>query len=147
MDISGSQKIKASQQRVFQAIFDPAVLKSSIPGCDGAEYVDGPAGRELALTVSPSLPGFKGPYTVPLRTEDVVEPSHLVIVTEPSSSIGSVKARCTVDLVADGDITLVNYTANAALDGKIGAIPELVLKPALKGAVDHFFKNLEKQIG
>jgi carbon monoxide dehydrogenase subunit G len=100
----------------------------------------------LNLTVSPNVPGLKGPYTVPLRTEDVVEPSHLVIVTEASSSVGSVKARCTVDLVADGDVTVINYSAHAKLDGKIGAIPEIVLKPALKGAVDHFFKNLEKQI-
>jgi carbon monoxide dehydrogenase subunit G len=146
MDISGSQKIKTNQQRVFQAIFDPAVLKNSIPGCEDAKYVDGPAGRELALTVSPSVPGLKGPYTVPLRTEDVVEPSHLVIVAEPSSSVGSVKARCTVDLVAEGDATVVNYAAHATLDGKIGAIPEIVIKPALKGAIDHFFKNLEKQI-
>jgi len=146
MDISGSQKIKASQQRVFQAIFDPAILKNSIPGCEDARYVDGPAGRELVLTVSPSVPGLKGPYQVPLRTEDVVEPSHLVIVTEPSSSVGSVKARCTVDLVAEGEATVVNYAAHAVLDGKIGAIPEIVIKPALKGAVDHFFKNLEKQI-
>jgi uncharacterized protein len=146
MDISGNQKIKASQQRVFQALFDPAVLKSSIPGCDSAEYREGPAGRELVLTVSPSVPGLKGPYSVPLRTEDVVEPSHLVIVSEPSSSVGSVKARCTVDLVADGDATVVNYAAHATLDGKIGAIPEIIIKPALKGAVDHFFKNLEKQI-
>jgi len=146
MDISGSQKIKASQQRVFQAIFDPTILKNSIPGCGGAEYVDTPVGRELLLTVSPSVPGLKGPYQIPLRTEDVVEPSHLVIVAEPSSSIGSVKARCTVDLAADGASTVVNYTANAVLDGKIGAIPEIVIKPALKGAVDHFFKNLEKQI-
>jgi carbon monoxide dehydrogenase subunit G len=146
MDISGSQKVKASQQRVFQAIFDPAVLKNSIPGCEKAEYVDGPAGRELALTVSPSVPGLKGSYTVPLRTEDVVEPSHLVIVTEASNSLGSIQARCNVDLVADGDATVVNYTAHATLSGKLGAIPEIVLKPALKGAVDHFFKNLEKQI-
>ena len=146
MDISGSQKLKASQQRVFQALFDPTVLQNSIPGCDSARYEDGPVGRELLLTVSPSVPGLKGPYTVPLRTEDVVEPSHLVIISEPSSSVGSVKARCTVDLVADGDATVVNYTAHATLDGKIGAIPEIVIKPALKGAVDHFFKNLEKHI-
>lgn len=146
MDISGSQKVKANQQRVFQAILDPEVLKNSIPGCERAEYVDGPAGRELALTVSPSVPGLKGSYTIPLRTEEVVEPSHLVIVTEASNSIGSIQARCNVDLVADGDATVVNYTTHATLGGKLGAIPELVLKPALKGAVDHFFKNLEKQI-
>lgn len=146
MDITGSQKINATQQQVFQALLNPEVLKNSVPGCDNSEFVDGPEGRRLKLTISPSIPGLKGPYKIFLETKDVVAPSHVVLVTEPTSSIGSVKATCTVDLVAEGAATNLTYAAHADLDGKIAATPEFVIKPAVKSALDHFFKNFEKNV-
>jgi len=146
MDITGSQKINATQQQVFQALLNPEVLKNSVPGCDESEFVDGPAGRQLKLTISPSIPGLKGPYKIFLDAKDVVAPSHLVLVTEPSSSIGTVKATCTIDLAAEGAATNLTYAAHADLDGKIAATPEFVIKPAVKSALDHFFKNFEKNV-
>ncbi len=147
MDITGSQKINAPQQQVFQALLNPEVLKNSVPGCDAAEIVDDPTtGRRLKLTVSPSIPGLKGPYRIYLETKDVVAPSHLVLVAEPTSSIGSVKATCSIDLTAEGTSTTLTYKAHADLDGKIAATPEFVMKPAVKGALDHFFKNFEKNV-
>ena len=146
MDITGSQKINAPRQQVFQALLDPEVLKNSVPGCEGAEFEDTPEGRQLRLTVSPSIPGLKGPYRIYLQTRDVVAPSHVVLVAEPSSSIGSVKSTCTIDLTDEGASTNLAYSAHANLEGKIAATPEFVVKPAVKSALDHFFKNFEKQV-
>ena len=146
MDFSGSQKIKASRQQVFQALLNPEVLKNSVPGCEKAEFVDLPIGRHLELVISPDLPGLKGPYSIYLRTEDVVEPSHLVLIAEPTSSLGSVKARCAVTLNEIAEGTELVYDAHAAMEGKIAAIPDFILKGAVKGAIDRFFKNFEKQV-
>ncbi len=79
MDVSGSQKVKALRPHVFNALLDPEVLKKSVPGCDSAEFVDFPTGRQLKLTVSPSIPGLKGPYNVFLQTGEVVAPSRVVL--------------------------------------------------------------------
>ncbi|GAC1373641.1 MAG: hypothetical protein NVS2B12_39650 [Ktedonobacteraceae bacterium] len=146
MDINGNQKINAPQQQVFQALLNPEVLKNSVPGCDGAEFEDTPQGRQLKLVISPNIPGLKGPYRIYLQARDIVAPSHLVLVAEPTSSIGSVKATCSIDLAAEGAATNLTYAAHADLDGKIAATPEFVVKPAVKGALDHFFKNFEKQV-
>jgi carbon monoxide dehydrogenase subunit G len=149
MEITGSKKIKAGQQQVFQALLDPAVLKACVPGCSEAEYVDvnWESGRHIKLGISLSIPGLSGSYNVFIRIEDVVEPSHLVLVSSPSSAIGSINARCVVDLASEGDQTTVNYVTEATLDGKLSATPEFVIKTAVKSALDHFFKNLEKHIG
>ena len=146
MDFSGNQKIKAPRQQVFQALLNPEVLKSSVPGCEKAEFVDLPIGRHLELIVSPDIPGLRGPYAIYLRTENVVEPSNVVLVAEPSSSLGSVKARCAVTLVEIAEGTDLSYDAHAEMEGKIAAIPDIILKGAVKGAVDRFFKNFEKQV-
>ncbi len=146
MDISGSHKITASREKVFNALLNPEVLKNSVPGCEKAELVDFPDGRQLKLVVTTSLPGFKGPFDIYLQTREVVPPSHVVLLTEPKSSLGSVKAACTVDLTDDPVGTNLNYKANAELGGKIGAMPEMVIKPAVKGALDRFFTSFEKQV-
>lgn len=147
MDFSGSQKIVAPREKVFNALLDPTVLKGSIPGCESAAYVDDPVeGRLMRLVLTTAIPGFKGPYDIYVKTRDAVSPSHLVLVAEPSSDLGSVKAACTIDLADDAAGTSLNYNTHAELSGKIGAVPELVVKPAVKGALDKFFSGFEKQI-
>lgn len=146
MDVSGSQKVKAPRPQVFDALLDPEVLKKSVPGCDNAEFVDFPTGRQLKLTVSPSIPGLKGPYNVFLQTGEVVAHSRVVLIAEPTSSIGSIKATCTIELTDHSEGTLLNYNGSAEMDGKIAATPDMIVNGAMKMALSSFFKNFEKQV-
>ena len=146
MDVSGSQKVKAPRPQVFEALLNPDILKNSVPGCDSAEFVDFPTGRQLRLTVSPIIPGLKGPYNVFLQTGEVVAPSRVVLIAEPTSSLGSIKATCTIDLTDDAAGTHLSYNARAEMDGKIAATPDMIVKGAVKVALDQFFKNFEKQV-
>ena len=146
MEVKGSRKIAAPQPQVFQALLNPEVLKNSIPGCEKAELVDFPDGQQLKLVVSSPIPGFKGPYRIFMRTREVVPPSHVILIAEPKSSVGEVTATCTIDLVTEGGGTVLNYNADATLSGKVSHIPDIALKPAIKSALDQFFKNFEKQV-
>lgn len=146
MDISSSQKVKAPRPQVFEALLNPEILKNSVPGCESAEFVDFPTGRQLKLIVSPSIPGLKGPYNVFLQTGEVVAPSRVVLIAEPTSSFGSIKATCTIDLADDSQGTNINYNAHAEVEGKISATPDMIVKGAVKLALDQFFKNFEKQV-
>jgi hypothetical protein len=149
MDVSGSQKVKAPRQQVFNALLDPEVLKKSVPGCDGAEFVDFPTGRQLKLTVSPGIPGLKGPYNVFLQigsqsrtpTMDTV-----VLSAEPKSSAGSIKATCAIELTDEPEGTLLNYNGSAVMEGKISATPDMIMNGAMKVALSSFFKNFDKQV-
>ena len=122
------------------------MLKNSIPGCEAAEFVDFPSGRQLKLVISPKIPGFSGAHDLFLQTGEIVEPSRVVLIAEPTSGLGSVKAVCTVDLAEDGAETTLTYNAQATLEGKIAATPEMIIKPAVKAALEQFFKNFEKQL-
>lgn len=146
MEIKGSHKIQAPQAQVFQALLTPDVLKNSIPGCEKAEIVNFPEGQQLKLVVTSPIPGFKGPYRIFMRTRDVMPPSHVVLIAEPKSSVGEISATCVVDLATEGSVTVLSYNADATLSGKVSHIPDIALKPAIKGALDQFFKNFEKQV-
>jgi uncharacterized protein len=149
MDVSGNQKVKAPRPQVFNALLDPEILKNSVPGCDGAEFVDFPTGRQLKLTVSPGIPGLKGPYNVFLQigsqsrtpTMDTV-----VLIAGPTSSIGSIKATCAIELTDEPEGTLLNYNGSAEIEGKIAATPDMIINGAMKMALSSFFKNFEKQV-
>jgi carbon monoxide dehydrogenase subunit G len=146
MEISGNQKVKAPRPQVFNALLDPETLKNSVPGCDSAEFVDFPTGRQLKLTISPNFPGLKGPFTVFLQTGEVVPSSHLVLIAEPASSLGSVKATCAIDLNEVADGTDLVYKAQAEIEGKIALTPDFIINRAVKAALEQFFKNFEKQV-
>src|SRR5215472_4761868 len=138
MDISSSQKVKAPRPQVFESLLNPEILKNSVPGCESAEFVDFPTGRQLKLTVSPSIPGLKGPYNVFLQTGEVIALSRVVLIAEPTSSLGSIKATCTIDLTDEAAGTLLSYNAHAEMDGKIAATPDILVKGAVKVALDQF---------
>jgi uncharacterized protein len=146
MDFTGSQKIASPRSVVFQSLLNPEVLKNSIPGCESAEFVDFPSGRQLKLAISPNIPGLKGTHEIFLQTGEVIPNERVVLITEPSSSLGTIKAKCTVDLTNDADGTLLNYNAQAEMEGKVAAIPDMIVKGAVKAALDHFFKNFQKQV-
>jgi carbon monoxide dehydrogenase subunit G len=148
MEIKGSQKVKASQPQVFQALLNPEVLKNSIPGCDSAEFVDFPTGRQVKLIITPNLPipGLKGSQTIYLQTGEVIPNSRVTLITEPYNALGTIKAVCTIDLSQEADGTNLSYNAQATLEGKISATPDMIIKGAVKVALDQFFKNFEKQV-
>jgi uncharacterized protein len=146
MDISGTQKIKASQEQVFHALLTPDVLKNSVPGCESAEYVEIDGIRQLKLVISTSIPGLKGPYNIYLLTREAVEPSRLVVFAEPYNDMGTIKVECAMDLTPDPVGTKLDYTSSAEMTGKIASMPEFVAKPTIKSMLDKFFSNLEKQV-
>src|SRR5512135_461924 len=113
MNVTGSQKIGASRQHTKDMLLNPETLKKSIPGCEGAEFVDFPTGRQLKLVISVNLPGLKKQHEVFLRAGEVVAPTRVVFISEPNGSSGSIKAVCTVDLMDDPMGTNLNYNASA----------------------------------
>jgi carbon monoxide dehydrogenase subunit G len=146
MNITGRQKIKATRPQVFSALLNPEVLQESIPGCEHAKLVDMAGVQQLKLKISPNIPGLKGPYIVFLQTGEVVAPSRVVLIAEPKSSMGSIKAICTVDLAEEADGTSLSYNADAEMEGKIASTPDIIIKGAVKVALDQFFKKFEKQV-
>src|SRR5713101_6764741 len=59
MKFNGSNKFNANSWQVFNAILNPAVLQSCIPGCNSVEYLDP---TRLRANITTPLPGLKGPY-------------------------------------------------------------------------------------
>lgn len=143
MDINGTHQFaSATPQQVWNALMNPEVLKSCIPGAEAVEVTT----NSLTATIRVNLPFVNGAFTGTANIIEQTPPSHAVLTLDRSGSFGSVKGQVTVDLAPANAGTTLTYSAHADTGGKVGMIPNMALEPAVKSGLGTFFKNLESKI-
>lgn len=139
MDINGEQRIPASQQVVWQALNDPEALKASIPGCESVDKVsDTQFTARITMAVGPVKAKFAGDVTL----TDIDAPNAYTITGKGSGgAAGFGKGSARVSLTPDGAGTLLRYTANASVGGKLAQIGQRLVDSAAKKMAEDFFTN------
>ena len=142
MKVNGTRKFSnVSSQQVFQAILDPEVLKSTIPGCNLVEYLDP---NHIEANITPPLPGLNRPYNAVIRIVKRQDPSHLVLRVQHKGKGGSIKAEAQISLAEEADGTLLSYDANADLNGPISIVNNPIGQGFFKSSLNSFFAGVEK---
>jgi uncharacterized protein len=143
MKLNGTHKFKASSAQVFDAILDPEVLKSAIPGCHSVAYV---TPSRIRVEVTTPLPGLHGPFRVAMDIVNKQAPSSLELRVQLAGKPGSVKAVNKISLADETDGVLLTYDAHAELEGLIAMADNPIGQPMVKSSLNTFFKNLEKAL-
>lgn len=144
MKLSGSHKFKStSSTKVFNAILNPEVLKSCIPGCESVEYIDA---NSLRANITTPLPGLKGPYGVTINIAQKQSPSHLQLQVQRKGTGGSIDAISTITIADEADGAVLTYDAKADLEGPIAIANNPLGEGITKNSLGSFFKNLDKTI-
>ena len=143
MKLKGTHKFKASSHRVYNAILNPDVLKSCIPGCNSIEYLDA---ERIKANISTPLPGLKGPYAAVIRIAQRQEPGMLVLEVQRKGTGGSINAISHINIADEADGALLTYSATADLEGPIAIANNPIGESITKNSLGAFFKNLDKAI-
>jgi carbon monoxide dehydrogenase subunit G len=143
MKLSGTHKFKASGAQVFNAILDPEVLKSAIPGCNSVAYA---SPDQIEVEITTPLPGLHGPFPVALDIANKQAPSSLELRVQLDGKPGSIKAASQISIADEADGALLTYDANAELEGMIAAADNPIGRPIVKNSLNAFFKNLDKAL-
>jgi uncharacterized protein len=143
MKLNGTHKFKANSARVFNAILDPAILKTCIPGCDSVEQLDT---THLQLNITTPLPGLKGPIAVVVDLMQHQAPSHIVLGVKRQGRGGSVDATASINIADEADGALVTYDTNAELAGTIAIVNNPVGKTFVNSTLASIFNNLDKAL-
>lgn len=139
MDISGEQRIPASQATVWDALNDPEALKASIPGC---ETVDKVSDSQFTARVTMAIGPVKAKFTGDVTLSDIDAPNGYTISGKGSGgAAGFGKGSAKVSLSPDGDGTILRYTANASVGGKLAQIGQRLVDSAARKMADDFFTN------
>src|ERR1051325_2918611 len=110
MKIEGTQEIRASRERVFQALLDPEVIQRCIPGCEKLERI---GENVYAATLRAGVGAIKGQFTGNVRLEDLQPPTHYRMVIDGKGQPGFLKGTGDLDLEEKGGVTVVKYAGDA----------------------------------
>ena len=144
MDMTGERRIPAPRQIVWDALNNPEVLKASIPGCDSLEKLsDNQLKATAGIRIGPITAKFGG--TVNLS--DIDPPNGYTISGEGQGGVaGFAKGGAKVALTDDGDATLLSFTVNAQVGGKIAQLGARLIDATAKQMADAFFDRFMKQV-
>jgi carbon monoxide dehydrogenase subunit G len=129
---------------VWAALNDPQVLKAAIAGCQELEKVTDSEFRAIVATrVGPVSATFRG--TVTLSDQD--PPNGYTLTGQgQGGAAGFAKMRSRVSLAPDGDATVLTYTANAEIGGKLAAVGSRLVQSVAKKNADDFFGAFATQL-
>ena len=145
MEMVGEARLNASRERVWAALNDPAVLQASIPGCESLEQdADGAFTATVVARVGPIKARFAGKLVL----SDIVEPRSYLLTGEGSGGpAGFAKAQIGVELEPlDVTVTLLRYTVNATVGGKLAQLGSRMVDAAARKTADDFFRFFAEQV-
>ncbi|WP_454734737.1 CoxG family protein [Cupriavidus necator] len=144
MEMNQSQRLPVPQQVAWEALNDTELLKQCIPGCESIEP-DGENSYLLAMTaaVGPVKARFKGRMAL----EDIQAPdSYTIRFDGQGGAAGFGKGTARVRLEPDGDETVLSYTVDAHVGGKLAQIGSRLVDAAARKMADTFFARFTEAV-
>lgn len=145
MEMSGEERIAATQQQTWAALNDPEILKACVPGCESIERIaDNEYQVLMVARVGPVSAKFKGK----LALSDLNPPSSYALAFEgQGGAAGFGKGSAQVQLAPEGDGTLLTYQVKASVGGKLAQIGSRLVDAAAKKIAKDFFAAFNEKVG
>ena len=146
MEMTGEQLIAAPQKVVWDALNNPEMLKTCVPGCESIE----PTGENefqvlMVARVGPVSAKFKGKLTL----SDIKPPNSYSLAFEGQGGpAGFAKGSANVRLESvASDKTRLAYDVKASVGGKLAQIGSRLVDAAAKKVADDFFRTFNAKVG
>lgn len=145
MEMTGSYRIAAPRDRVWEALNDPEVLKDCIPGCESLEQL---SETEMQAAVTAKIGPVKARFTGKVTLSDLVPPESYTITGEGSGgAAGFAKGGADVGLSEEGEETVLTYAVKAQVGGKIAQLGARLIDGVAKKMADDFFARFTAHVG
>jgi carbon monoxide dehydrogenase subunit G len=139
MEMNGERRIPAPRPLVWERLNDPETLKLCIPGCESVEKTsDTEFTAKVVARVGPVKASFSGKVTI----SDLDPPAGYTISGEGTGGVaGFAKGGAKVTLEEDGDETILRYTVQAQVGGKLAQIGSRLVDGSARKMADEFFNR------
>ena len=144
MELQDEIRIPADRATVYAALNDPEILKQCIPGCEElVKHSDTELEAKVVLKVGPVKATFGGNVT--LDPSDA--PNSFSLSGEGSGGMaGFAKGGADVELIEDGDGTILKYTAKADIGGKLAQLGSRLVTSTSQKLAGKFFENFKEAV-
>ncbi len=144
MELQGSVTIPATPEQVWQALNDPEVLRQCIPGCEEVQQI---SPEEMHARVLLRMGPVRARFAGKVKMTDVRPLQGYTLNFEGSGgSAGFARGSSVVSLSAVEGGTLLAYTAQASVAGKLGQIGGRLMDASAGQLADKFFNNFKAHL-
>jgi len=144
MELEDEVRISAPRAKVYEGLNDPEILQQCIPGCEElVKHSDTELEAKVVLKIGPVKAKFGGNVTL----DPINPPERFALKGEGSGGIaGFAKGGADVELVEDGDETILKYTAKADVGGKIAQLGSRLVVSTSKKLAGQFFERFAEVV-
>ena len=144
MEIKGEYQIDSSRENVWLALNDPEMLKKCIPGCETLEKI---SDTELAATVMAAIGPVKARFNTKLSLENLNPPQSYTLTGESKAgAAGFGRGSADVTLAENDGGTLLTYSADFKVGGKLAQVGSRLVLGATKKTADDFFGTFSREL-
>jgi carbon monoxide dehydrogenase subunit G len=144
MEFTGRYAIPASPEAVWDGLNDPELLKTCIPGCEEIEKTS-PTDfiAKATLKIGPMKATFRGKVTL----SNLDPPHRCTLSGEGQGGVaGFAKGNAEIALAPEDGGTVLTYSANASVGGKLAQIGQRLIDGAAKQIADEFFSRFAQAL-
>ena len=140
MDMQGEHRISADRKTVWDALNEPEVLKACLVGCESFDRIsDSDFKAKMTTKVGP----IKTKFSCSIQLSDIDPPNAYTLSGQgDGGAAGFARGSVKVLLTESDGTTLLQYTVDASLRGKIGQMGSRVVNSVARSMADKFFGNL-----
>jgi len=145
MILTGDFTFKGPRGTVFELLQDPEVLAKALPGTrtltkTAEDHYEG----VMKVSVGPMM---AAEFVVKVELKDKVTPERFSMQIDGKGALGFTKGTATIELQEQpGPITLMNYTADIQIGGKIAAVGQRLLESVGKMMTRQALDSLDKEL-
>jgi carbon monoxide dehydrogenase subunit G len=144
MQMNDTRTIAAPPAVVWAALFDPAVLKACVPGC---EDLTGTAADGFEAAVVQKVGPVKARFTGLVKLSDIVDGESCTISGEgKGGAAGFAKGAARIRLTPEGDGTVLAYEVDAQVGGKLAQLGSRIIDGFARKMADDFFTRFQEAV-
>jgi carbon monoxide dehydrogenase subunit G len=143
VEIKGEYQIDASRQAVWEALNEPDTLKKCIPGCESLEIL---SDTEMHAVVMAAIGPVRARFNTKLSLENRRPPESYTLVGESKAgAAGFGRGSANVVLSEHENGTLLSYTADFKVGGKLAQVGSRLVVGATKKIANDFFGTFSRE--
>jgi hypothetical protein len=144
MKMQGERHIAAPPDAVWRALNEPKILERSIPGCESVERTGDTTFDAVAtVKIGPVSARFRGK----VELSDLDPPRGYRIQGEgQGGAAGFARGGAVVGLEPEGSGTLLRYTVDATVGGKLAQLGARLVDAAARKMADEFFTRFDAAV-
>lgn len=142
MRVKGQHTVSAPQQRVWDALLDPAVLARTLPGCESLDPI---GENHYKMRMKLAISSVQGLFDASVQLRNPNPPTSYRLEIDGKGKIGFVKGGGAFSLEPAGETaTVVHYEGEVRVGGLIAGVGQRLMDMTSKMMIKRFFSSLSQ---